>query len=249
LKEFSADLHIHTVLSPCAEVEMIPPLIIQRARELGLSILGSTDHNSSKNAGALIKAGNEAGITVFPGMELQTKEEVHLLCLFETLKQALQWQEEVYAQLPPLLNNEDHLGAQYVVDETGDYCETESRLLIVSAELSLEDAIAGVHQLGGIAIPSHIDRPSFSLLANLGFIPPGLPADALEISRHFDAAKGFLQYPDLKNWTLVTNGDAHELNQMRNALRLKMESPTFKELQLALMKAEGRSLSIAQEKI
>lgn len=227
---------------------MIPPLIIQKAQELGLSILGSTDHNSSRNAGALIKAGKEAGITVFPGMELQTKEEVHLLCLFETLDQALQWQDVVYAQLPSLLNKEDHLGAQYVVDETGDYLETESRLLIVSAELSLEDAIAGVHHLEGIAIPSHIDRPSFSLLANLGFIPPGLPADALEISRHFDAAKGFLQYPELKNWTLIANGDAHELSQMRNALRLRMESPTFKELQLALKKAEGRSLSVAQEK-
>jgi len=247
LKEFSADLHIHTVLSPCAEVEMIPPLIIQRAQELGLNILGATDHNSSRNAGALMKAGEEAGIVVFPGMELQTREEVHLLCLFESLEKALIWQETVYRSLPPLYNDEDHLGAQYVVDETGDYLETESRLLIVSAEITLEDAIRGVHALEGVAIPSHIDRPSFSLLANLGFLPPQFEADALEVSRHFNPAQGLLQYPELKKWPLVSNGDAHELNQIRNRLKLKMDSPTLGEFKKAISGQEGRSFYISKE--
>ncbi len=102
LAYFPADLHLHTVLSACAEIEMIPPLIMRRARQLGLQLLAVTDHNSAENAAAMVEAGKHAGITVLPGMEVQTREEVHLICLFDDIEQVLEWQEHIYAHLPPL---------------------------------------------------------------------------------------------------------------------------------------------------
>ncbi len=176
------DLHIHTVLSPCAEVEMIPPLIVRRAVELGLGMIGIADHNCAANAAAVIEAARGTGLTVLPGMEVQTREEVHVLCMFDTLEQVEGWQRTVDAALPGLPNREGFFGAQYVVDATGAHRYTEERLLATSTSLSVEQVAAGVGSLGGLCIPAHIDRPSFSILSNLGFVPQGLPVAGLEIS-------------------------------------------------------------------
>ncbi|MDE3091637.1 MAG: PHP domain-containing protein, partial [Chloroflexota bacterium] len=177
-----ADLHVHTVLSPCAEVEMIPPLIVERALQAGLDLLAITDHNASANAVAVIDAARNTGLKILPGIELQTREEVHLLCLFDTLEQLTTWQAQVDAALPDLRNRAETLGEQFVVDAAGDFVRREERLLLVSANIALEDAVARVNALGGIAIAAHIDRPANGLIALLGFVPPQLNAAALEIS-------------------------------------------------------------------
>ena len=121
-------------------------------------------------------------------MEVQTVEEVHTLCLFDTLEQALTWQGIVFDHLPDQANAEDVFGAQYVVDAEGEYIRTETRLLQTATDLPLEEVLRRVKALGGLAIPAHVDRPSYSLLANLGFVPPGLAAPALEIFRLTDPA-------------------------------------------------------------
>ncbi len=244
LRPLLADLHIHTVLSACAEVEMIPPLIVRRARRLGLGLIAVTDHNACANAEAVIRAAEGTGLTVLPGMELQTREEVHLLCLFDTVEQAMQWQEVVWGRLPSLVNREEFFGPQYVVGPGGEWLRTEERLLAASADIALEDAIARVHALGGLAIPAHVDRPSFSLLANLGMVPPGLAADALEVTAKFQPDVGFLQWPDLRAWPLVVNGDAHRLSEMQNRVLFKVVAPTMCELSMALRGVEGRRVSV-----
>jgi PHP family Zn ribbon phosphoesterase len=132
LRPYLADLHVHTVLSPCAEVEMIPPLIVKRASELALGIIAITDHNSAENVAAVIEAAESSDLTVLPGMEVHTREEVHLLCLFDSVQQALNWQEFVYAHLPPLRNNENLFGPQFVVDASGDLIRHNERLLAVT---------------------------------------------------------------------------------------------------------------------
>ena len=177
-----ADLHVHTVLSPCAEVEMIPPLIVERALDAGLDLIAITDHNASANAAAVIDAARGTGLRVLPGIELQTREEVHLLCLFDTLPQLVIWQRQVDDALPSLLNRAETLGEQFVVDAAGDFVRRETRLLLVSANMVLENAVARVNALGGIASPAHIDRPANGLIALLGFVPPRLSVAALEIS-------------------------------------------------------------------
>ncbi len=178
-----ADLHIHTVLSPCAEVEMIPPLIVRRAKELGLGLIAITDHNSAENVGAVMRAAHGSGVTVLPGIELQTQEEVHLLCLFATEEQALAWQALVYACLPALRNRDDLFGAQYVVDETGELVRQNDRLLLTAAAFPLEEAVARVRELGGLPIAAHVDRMANGFMTNLGFVPPGLELAALESRR------------------------------------------------------------------
>jgi len=176
------DLHIHTVLSACAEAEMIPPRIVRRALELGLGMIGITDHNCAANAGAVIEAAQGTGLTVLPGMEVQSREEVHMLCVFDTLGQVEAWQRTIDAALPGLPNRESFFGTQYVVDATGAYRYAEKRLLATSTSLSVEQVAAGVDALGGLCVPAHIDRSSFSILSNLGFIPQGLPISGVEIT-------------------------------------------------------------------
>jgi PHP family Zn ribbon phosphoesterase len=243
-RPFTADLHLHTVLSPCAEVEMIPPLIVRRALERGLNLIAVTDHNSAANCAAVMQAAQGTGLTVLPGMEVQTVEEVHTLCLFDTIEQALTWQGTVFDHLPDQANAEDVFGAQYVVDAEGGYIRTEARLLQTSTDLSLAEVLRRVKMLGGLAIPAHVDRPAFSLLANLGFVPPGLAAPALELFRLTDPAAAVARWPDLAPHPLIRSGDAHRLNEITPALRLTLAAPTVAELTLALAGSSGRSFTL-----
>ena len=244
LKPFLADLHVHTVLSGCAEVEMIPPLILQQAKRLGLSLIAITDHNSCHNAEAVIQASTGTGIHVLPGMELQSKEEVHLLCLFDTVRQCQAWQEEVFQRLPALGNKEEIFGAQFVVDSVGEWVRTEERFLAGATNIGLEEVVAEVHSMGGIVIPAHVDRPAFSLLSNLGFVPESLKVHALEVTPQFIPKIGLEKWPQLKAWCLIVNGDAHRLQEMQNRTLFKMEAPIVQEIHLALQGKQGRRVVV-----
>jgi PHP family Zn ribbon phosphoesterase len=244
LKPFRADLHIHTVLSGCAEVEMIPPLIMEQAKRLGLSMIAITDHNTCDNVEAVIEASEGTGVHVLPGMELQSKEEVHLLCLFDTVLQCREWQEVVFRKLPPLSNKEDVFGAQFVVDATGEHLRTQERLLATSTDMGLEEAVAEVHSRGGMVIPAHVDRPTFSLLANLGFVPESLDVEGLEVTRQFTPEAGLERWPQLKSWCLIVDGDAHRLHEMENRTLFKIAAPRVEEIHLALKGEQGRRVVV-----
>lgn len=244
LKPFLADLHVHTVLSGCAEVEMIPPLIIRQAKRLGVSVIAITDHNACHNVEAVIQASLGAGVHVLPGMELQSREEVHLLCLFDTLAQCRDWQEEVDRRLPPLANREDAFGAQYVVDATGEWVRTEERLLATSVEMSVEEVSKKVRALGGMVIPAHVDRPSFSLLSNLGFVPESLEVPAVEVTPRFDPRAGLEKFPQLKTLCLIVDGDAHRLEEIQNRTLLKVAAPAIQEIALAMKGEQGRRVTV-----
>ena len=176
---YRAELHVHTVLSPCAGVEMIPPVIVEEALKRDINLIAITDHNATANIGAVMEAAKGTGLTVLPGMELQTREEVHVLCLFDGLDQAKAWQRIVDSKFPDLLNDEEKVGEQYVVDETGSFIRKEERMLISNIEISLEEAVEGVNRLGGIVIPAHVERRAYGLLAVLGFASPIF--EALEV--------------------------------------------------------------------
>jgi hypothetical protein len=241
VKTYTAELHSHTVLSPCAEVEMIPPLIVQTAIEKGINLLAVTDHNASANVIAVQQAAQDTGLIVLPGMELQTREEVHLLCLFDTLEQLAAWQSLVNEHLPPLENDIEYFGEQFVVDETGDFVRRETQLLLTSTDLSLEVAIGTVNSIEGLAIPAHIDRKANGLLEILGFVPTGVTVEALEISRHITVDVAPLRYPQIRGYPLVRDGDAHRLNEFLGVNEFWVESPTVAELKMALRHENGRS--------
>ncbi len=240
MKRFRADLHVHTVLSPCAEVEMIPPLIVQEALERGIRLIAITDHNATGNIRAVMEAAQGTDLTVLPGMELQTRDEVHLLCLFETLDQADAWQKVVDSLLPNLANNPDFFGEQFVVDASGEFLRREERLLIVSADIGLDEATEQVKALGGFPIPAHVDRKAFSLIANLGLIPPGF--DALEISRHLKPDEAAVRFPQVRGYPLIQSGDVHRLEEFLGSCDFHMESATLREVCMALKGVEGRKL-------
>ena len=244
LRTYAADLHVHTVLSPCAAREMLPPLIVSRARLRGLDLIAVTDHNASANAGALQRAAAGAGLTVLPGMELQTSEEVHLLCLFDTLEQLDAWQRVVDDRMPCEANRPDAFGEQLVVDETGAPLRHETRLLATSAALALGEAVRGVAERGGLAIPAHVDRPMYSLSGALGFPPPDLAVDAFEISPHATPADARRRFPWLAGAPLVQGGDVHHLDDFAASTVLVLAAPTIAEIRLALRGARGRSCTL-----
>ncbi|WP_258359988.1 PHP domain-containing protein [Moorella sulfitireducens (nom. illeg.)] len=210
---YRADLHVHTALSPCAGEEMIPPLIVAAALKAGLQIIAITDHNSAGNVAAVQEAARDTGLTVLAGMEVQTREEVHLVCLFDTAEEAMEWQADVYRYLPAGENREDYLGAQLILDAAGKEIGREKRLLLTSTRLGAEEVAAEINKRGGLCLPAHVDRPSYSLLANLGFIPPDLPAVALELGL-FTQEAACKQFPALTGWSLVAASDAHYLNDI-----------------------------------
>jgi len=240
MKSFRADLHVHTVLSPCAEVEMIPPLIVQEALERDIHLIAITDHNATGHIRAVMEAAKGTDLTVLPGMELQTREEVHLLCLFECLEQAEAWQKVVDSILPDRSNNPDFFGEQFIVDASGEFIRREERLLIVSAAIGLDEAAVQVQAMGGFAIPAHVDRKAFSLIANLGLVPPGF--EALEISRHLKPADAASRYPQIRGYPLIQSGDVHRLEEFLGVCEFHIEAPTLGEIRLALKSAENRAL-------
>src|SRR5215208_1659866 len=181
MKEFRADLHVHTVLSPCAEVEMIPPLIVQSALEKQIDLIAITDHNASANVRAVQKAAEGSGLTVLPGMEVQSREDIHLLTLFESPDALEEWQSQVDKALPNLPNNSDYFGEQFVVDETGGFLRNEPRLLLTSTSFSIDEIFERVRGLGGIGIPAHVERTSYGLFPSLGLILDEWHVPALEI--------------------------------------------------------------------
>lgn len=245
MQTYRADLHVHTVVSPCADVEMIPPLIVAEAVQQGIDIVAITDHNSTANIASVQKAALGLPLLIIPGMEVQTAEDVHVLCLFETLEQSLQWQEVVDHHLPPLINNPDFFGEQFIVDETGDYLSTEDRLLLTAVDLSFEEAYQKVIKLGGLFIPAHVNRKANGLLANLGFVPSDTPLDLLEISRHLSPTDAKKQFPQIEKFPLIQNGDVHYLADFLGSLRLNMECLSFLEITYALRNQQGRSFYIS----
>jgi 3',5'-nucleoside bisphosphate phosphatase len=234
LRSLRVDLHIHTVASPCAEIEMLPSLVVERAIELGLDCIAITDHNTAENVAAVQHCAEGKHLVVIPGMEVQTREEAHVLCLFDTLAQVLQWQERVYAALPSLQNREDVFGSQLVVDENDQFVRMLDRMLLVATNLSVDQVVDNVKQLGGIAIAAHVDRQAYSLLTVLGFIPHDLGLVGLEISRATRVSEARTRFPLLRDWPLVTNSDAHRLGDLRVGMQLRVADTSVRELELAI---------------
>ncbi len=247
MKTYRSELHVHTVLSPCADVEMIPPLIVSEAIHLGLDLIAITDHNASANVRAVQKAAQGTALTVLPGMELQTREEVHVLCLFDHTDQLEAFQKLVDAALPRLDNNVDYFGEQFIVDETGDFIERETRLLITSTSFSLNEAWEKVTGLGGLLIPAHVDRKAFGLIANLGLVPTDIIIDALELSRHIRPDLASQKYPQISGYPLIQSGDVHRLEEYLGVTQLELDHPSISEIRLALHSKQGRRVHILQK--
>jgi 3',5'-nucleoside bisphosphate phosphatase len=235
LSRFFIDFHIHTALSPCADNSMTPKNIVQAAADRELDVIAITDHNSAENVAAVMAAAEGTGIVVIPGMEVQTREEVHLVCLFADLEHVAEWQRFIYEHLPDEKNREDFFGEQWVFALDGSPKGKNNRLLLASTSVSVDEVAEQCMTMGGICYPAHVDRPNYSIISNLGFIPPEADFAAVEISPHIRAEEAIQKFPYLKNYSLIGSSDAHyptEINWARSEIHV--EKPTLEELKLAL---------------
>ena len=233
MKKFVADLHIHTCLSPCAELDMTPRRIIDAAVDRGLDIIAITDHNSAENTGIAVKIGRERGITVLPSMEVTSYEEAHILALFGSMENIIKLQEIIYGSLSGV-NDAKAFGYQLKVNEDDEILEFNDRLLIGATNLFVKDTVNIIRSLGGLAVASHIDRGSFSVLSQLGFIPNGVRFDALDISYNTEIRQAESIFSGYRHIPLITSSDAHHLDDIgRRTTSFFLEEASFDEIERA----------------
>lgn len=208
------DLHIHSCLSPCGDDDMTPANIVGMAAVKGLDVIALTDHNSCRNCPAAIYHGEKYGVTVIPGMELTTQEEVHVICLFPTLDDALRFDALIYEKLLPFPNREDIFGKQQIMDERDEVTGTVKNLLINATSISFDDVFPLVGSFQGIAYPAHVDKASTSLLSNLGFVPPGSTFTCAEFHDFKNLHQIRREHPYFENCNVICCSDAHYLQDI-----------------------------------
>lgn len=242
LKEFRADLHVHTVLSPCGSLDMSPARIISEAKQKHIDILAITDHNSTRQCSVVMEMGCKAGIKVWGGAEINTREEVHCLVYFDEVEILKEFQKWLDQWLVKIKNKPDYFGDQVWVDAEENILGEEPWLLIAALDRSLDQCYEKVHRLGGVFVPAHIDRQSSSLSSQLGFVPPDIAADALEISPN-----ATLEMIEKNGWAkikpLIAGSDAHHPERLgMNMTRLRMQDAGIKEFKKALKGFAGRTV-------
>jgi PHP family Zn ribbon phosphoesterase len=246
LRTFKADLHIHTCLSPCATLEMSARAIVERAITQGIDVIAITDHNSAENVTAVIRAARGTALTVLPGMEATSREEVHLLALFDGIEEALALQDTVYAHLPGE-NDEQAFGMQVVVNEDGEVLGLNRRLLSGAAELTVEGIVEAIRRLNGAAIASHVDRETFGIIGQLGFIPEGLRLDALELSPNTSVRAARRRFPQCAGFAFIRSSDAHSVDDIGKATTLfLLGEPTVAELKKAFFGCQDRRVVLEE---
>lgn len=205
--KISYDLHIHSCLSPCGDNDMTPNNIVNMALLLGLDAIAVSDHNSCRNLPAIMKVAEEKGLLVVPAMEACTNEEVHVLCLFPTVKNALAFSDKVYAYLPPILNDASAFGDQLIMNENDEVIANEDKLLINAFQFGIDKLLDFIAEFAGVAVPAHVDKSSYSIISSLGFIPEEYGFATLEV-KNPEAQISF-------NGRFISNSDAHYLEHIQ----------------------------------
>lgn len=245
MRTYKADLHNHTVLSPCGDIEMTPMFILSKAREKGYDIIGITDHNTTLQGREIRRIAGESGPYILCGAEITTKEEAHCLAFADSEDDLGKLQTYLEEHLPKIRNNTEYFGYQLLVNEHEEVLKEEEYLLISALDKSLEEIEKFVHSIGGIFIPAHVDKPRDSVISQLGFIPPDLKPDAIEFSKKCDVDEFVKQNGYLKKYTMIRSSDAHYPDDFATAATFfEMEKISFEEIRMALRGENGRGCNI-----
>ncbi|MFW6019222.1 MAG: PHP domain-containing protein [Bacteroidales bacterium] len=244
MNRYRADLHIHTVLSPCGDLNMSPHAILEQAARKSIDIIGIADHNTTLQSQIIAKLAKSYGIFVLCGAEVTSVEEVHCLCFFPEAK-LQEFQNYLDKHLIKYPNNPEKLGYQVVVNPEEQIIQQLDYSLFTSIEQSVDQISKKVHELDGLFIPAHINKSRFSMFSQLGFIPEDLNEDALEISFHTTKEKFTTDYPGLRDKTFIQSSDAHYIDDIGKVHTLfKMYSRSFEEIKQALRHKDGRATYI-----
>ena len=217
--KFFYDFHLHSCLSPCGDDDMTPYNLVNMAKLLGYDIIALTDHNSCRNAASAVRAGEQAGLVVIPGMELCTQEEAHVVCLFPDVPSAEAFEEFVREKSLGIPNRPEIFGHQLVMDDQDRILGEEERLLINATQIGVDHVLREARRFGGTAFPAHVDKPAYSVIASLGAIPPEAGFRTAEISFSGDVQRMKLQNPELDRMLILQSSDAHYLENMREPSR------------------------------
>jgi 3',5'-nucleoside bisphosphate phosphatase len=228
---YEADLHIHSVLSPCADFLMTMENIFTKLKENNIKIFSITDHNSCGNSRQFMKRAEKEGVLFIPGIEIQTAEEIHITAYFKTIEELENIAEAVLKTLPNIENREEIYGYQLILDESDDYCEKELRFLTGASSMGIDDIYSIIKKNNGIFIPAHIDR-SNSLISNIGYFPK-FNYDGVEIY-NISKARELIEKYDIK-YPVFSNSDAHFIEQIGKAkISIEMDKLTIEEFFLAV---------------
>ncbi|MBQ1507111.1 MAG: PHP domain-containing protein [Ruminococcus sp.] len=211
------DLHIHSCLSPCGDMDMTPNNITGMAKLLGLDFIALTDHNTVLNCAAAIEAGKRNGVMVIPGMELTTSEDIHAVCLFPSLDKALEWNDYVDSRRIKVKNRPEIYGRQVIMNGDDEELGEIEHLLLPATEISIMNAQKEAERFSGICFPAHIDRDSLSILSVLGEIAPECGFAAAELADKSKLPELLKRHPILGGLNIVSDSDAHYLENMRDA--------------------------------
>lgn len=220
---------------------MDPPRIFQRALQLGLRIVAITDHNAVDNLPAFLKD-IPSELWVIPGIEVQTREEIHLLALFETLETAMAFGDVLVKYLPDRPNVPSIFGEQIILNRQGEKQEENPRLLLTSVTLGIDEVLECIATFDAIGYPAHVDRNAFSIRSQLGFIPPGLPLPTVEVSYRF---KGKMDEEISPGYQVIQSSDAHQISELgRGCSLFQMEKMAWEELKAAFCLRDGRCIKV-----
>jgi predicted metal-dependent phosphoesterase TrpH len=221
---------------------MHPQALVGKILEAKLDVVAICDHNSSENVPFVMNAARGKNLNVLAGMEVTTSEEVHILAIFDSLHNLARLQEMVYQHLTGE-NDEDLFGVQAIVNEIGEVEGLNNKLLIGATDLSLDKLISLIHEFDGLAIAAHIDRESFSVLSQLGFIDENIQFDALEVTPLTGIEKAKVKYPELSNYSFITSSDAHFLKDIgKTRTKIMLQEISVAELKMAFAGQNGRSV-------
>lgn len=247
LKSYRADLHIHTVLSPCGDIYMSPSAIVEKAKEVGLDMIAICDHNTTRQVKVTQRVGRENGIFVIGGVEITTKEEAHALAYFEDDKQLDAFQTFIDEHLPHIPLDEERCGYQLIVDENEEVTGNEPWLLWSALDVDLDTLYDKVHEIGGVFVPAHVNKPTTSLISQLGFIPPDLKADALELFKNVTKEEFLKKNAYLKHFAFTQSSDAHFPHQIGETYCIfHMNELNFNEFRKTLTNKNGRFIEIRE---
>jgi PHP family Zn ribbon phosphoesterase len=245
MRRFKADLHIHTVLSACADLEMSPGAIVRMAKEKNIDLIGITDHNSTLHCSLAKEIADEEGIAVLCGVEVTSREEVHSLAYFGDLGSLGLFQEYLDCHLPVMPYRPELFGYQALVDKNEKIVRLIEGYLNVGLKQGIDQVEQEVHRLGGLFVPAHIERPMFGIFNQLGFLPDDLVCDALGIMYRSSETEIRNRFRLTGNMALIKSSDAHSLHEIGSGSTwFEINEPSFEEIQKALAGKDGRKITV-----
>ena len=242
---YKADLHIHSVLSPCGDLQMSPNAVMKKAYKKNLDLIAITDHNSIDNCKVYHHVASKFGINLLYGIEIQTAEEIHVIALFDDFDTVAKFAKIIYDSLLPVANDPEFFGDQVVIDANENIVRFENKALINSSMLTLEEIAGIAEEHDAFIFPAHVDAASYSIIGQLGIIPDNLNFHACGITAKADPQNLITMYPQLANFTLIKNSDAHYLDDIGSGYtEFYLDSPSIDELKKACRNQFGRKVFV-----